>query len=71
MFDFSMYMKNLFYYKKRFFNIQLFSSPYLPELFLQKLAPFQVHLKVAGLHRVCPSTTLDKSIETLLYFLKE
>lgn len=30
---------------------------------LQELAPFQEILKVAGLHRACPSATLDKSIQ--------
>jgi hypothetical protein len=41
------------------------SNLFFPPLIFQKnsaeISTFSSHLKVAGLHRVCPSTTLDKS----------
>jgi hypothetical protein len=52
--------KDLFHLKTR--RGRVYS---IPPLIFQKnsaeISTFSSHLKVAGLHRVCPSTTLDKS----------
>jgi hypothetical protein len=44
-------------------NIRLLSLIYQNDTVLQDLAPFSIKIeRVAGLHRACPSASLDKRI---------